>query len=1191
MGIPGKLIACLDALDCATDRGFFYRINDDPVKDKPGEPPTKKSVTDGGRYAALASLMRTSLRAKLDMSESEWDVVLKECSVVSDNGNWKRKCEAPGGVFNRYNVSVARLHTAYKLGDRRYINLGGPTKPYTRVEDQVKKDVLPPICRGDSASKFECAKRALKEEVRRQISRQAMNVAVSDAQIVPDHPTPIAQSSVKANRLFAEGGAKVKSAVRKHSDEVSKKPAATKQSIPTVSSEKQPSTDTQAKQKSAESIVNDALDALGKLDTNSEQQFDVFVEPGVPLQSQHLVNSAVSTPNAGLQEKKKLCKVAVSCGMDIQQLDSHKTMLILDELMKLQQILLREETGNAQVALPANTAIVLTGTRQEASTLVRIPQHKGNEQYRAAIKRNKTNYFSSLLEAMSQKTGGEYDLDQGAERLLIPLARDYPEVFVKVGRKYSLAMINQMDALGLASMMVDCGLKDYQTKLLLKHWRYALGENVAAPFHLAKKYSEGYIEPQVGEFEHQYENGQIELVKWEYQAVDKLFAMGLSEMVRQHHLKPKDVLELYFAVGGDHGRGAFRLTFKVILRDKDGNFFERVFGGSARVMCSKDRVECLEKSILPMLTADMERISKSKVVLRHEQDDDVTSDVVVELVQEDDVDFQFPEFVSEHNTGHVIDFVDMFNVGDIKWLAMILGMNGMASIWCIYCYLRKHQWNLQDHPLGAERTIENMMDYLVDTLTGADRMGVVGKAWWPFIKKCAIPLLHIIIGLFNDIDDHFLRRIEVDFAIKPEKELEAMAKLEAVVSEIALKKEELQDWEGGRLGEQLKELEKKQKTQNIYYENPEKMKPLAKTRFRPNLQVQVASPGYGGLWNATLISPAIDDEGNVAIRYKEEGGDEGDDDDGGGDDDDEPDMINFKMIKKAGWTEEEPPVMTAEDVANLHRLRSEKKGVANLTVLGEKKTVLEKEIEDHRIARKKDRNGVRMRLERVGRKHKMDRGRAFGGKYNGVVARKIMRHAQEVYSAFLSELKSMIREGLVKDDVDGLTELKEQVADLLEIWDKFFTLLCTKNPTEADKDTADELAKAAAKKHREVLKNLTPKAHIGEDHAARSFRELPSGLFRLLIEQWVEHNHQIGSRIENQYQGVVGLQEQFNGIASREHMAGNSEIRNRIKDVHDHNARGPYQKKEKRPAEDEVPQASPTRMPPPQSRQRVDVTE
>ena len=178
----------------------------------------------------------------------------------------------------------------------------------------------------------------------------------------------------------------------------------------------------------------------------------------------------------------------MSCGLNFSELNNQKDMIILDKLMKLQPILIQEETGAEKVVLPANTAIIVTGTKQEPSTLVRIPQHKGNDQYLAAIKRNKTNYFKSLLEAMSQKTNGEYDLNQGAGRLLIPLARYYPELYIKVGRDHSLAMIKPMDALGLAAMMVDCGLKYHQMRNLLKHWKYALGDKVAVPLHLAMKY-------------------------------------------------------------------------------------------------------------------------------------------------------------------------------------------------------------------------------------------------------------------------------------------------------------------------------------------------------------------------------------------------------------------------------------------------------------------------------------------------------------------------------------------------------------------------------------------------------------------------------------------------------------------------------------------------------------------------------
>ena len=38
---------------------------------------------------------------------------------------------------------------------------------------------------------------------------------------------------------------------------------------------------------------------------------------------------------------------------------------------------------------------------------------------------------------------------------------------------------------------------------------------------------------------------------------------------------------------------------------------------------------------------------------------------------------------------HVIRSFEIFNVGDLKWLAMLLGMEDMSNIWCIYCFLRK----------------------------------------------------------------------------------------------------------------------------------------------------------------------------------------------------------------------------------------------------------------------------------------------------------------------------------------------------------------------------------------------------------------------------------------------------------------------------------------------------------------------
>ena len=57
-----------------------------------------------------------------------------------------------------------------------------------------------------------------------------------------------------------------------------------------------------------------------------------------------------------------------------------------------------------------------------------------------------------------------------------------------------------------------------------------------------------------------------------------------------------------------------------------------------------------------------------------------------ELLCQGEEEYEFPEFVQQRSK--VVKLIDMWNVGELKWLCMILGMTNMESIWCIYCYLR-----------------------------------------------------------------------------------------------------------------------------------------------------------------------------------------------------------------------------------------------------------------------------------------------------------------------------------------------------------------------------------------------------------------------------------------------------------------------------------------------------------------------
>ena len=107
-------------------------------------------------------------------------------------------------------------------------------------------------------------------------------------------------------------------------------------------------------------------------------------------------------------------------------------------------------------------------------------------------------------------------------------------------------------------------------------------------------------------------------------------------------------------------------------------------------------------------------------------------------------------------------------------MAILLGMYGMSSEWCLFFFLRRKQWQAMDYEKGDPRTIENIMDFANNPkLTGASRMGVKRAPYWPFIpvENYAIPLLHLMIGILNEIIDYFTDPFDTQIIQKGDDEL------------------------------------------------------------------------------------------------------------------------------------------------------------------------------------------------------------------------------------------------------------------------------------------------------------------------------------------------------------------------------------------------------------------------------------
>ena len=94
-----------------------------------------------------------------------------------------------------------------------------------------------------------------------------------------------------------------------------------------------------------------------------------------------------------------------------------------------------------------------------------------------------------------------------------------------------------------------------------------------------------------------------------------------------------------------------------------------------------------------------------------------------------------------------------------------------------------------------------------------------------------------------------------------------------------------------------------------------------------------------------------------------------------------------------------------------------------------------------------------------------------------------------------------------------------------------------------------------------MLCNGTPKGHITEIHAPQYFRDMPNGLFHLLIEQWVERNHQDGKKIEAHRKHISNLGKKMNSIAQRKHTIKHPEIQDRISRLFTDTNEGKYVEK------------------------------
>jgi len=384
-------------------------------------------------------------------------------------------------------------------------------------------------------------------------------------------------------------------------------------------------------------------------------------------------------------------------------------------------------------------------------------------------------HIHSIVNEMGKSKVGTCDPSVGATRLLWVLAHDHQDEFVKVGKEEGLS-IGVMNAVELAAMQKDAGLKRWQTITVLKHLRHCFNGKVAVPFKDTELFSDEYVKPITKKFEFEHENGDREIILCDYQNVADVLLLVLADIYAEQALSPEDVLRVDFILGGDHGIGAFRLCFRTVVKLKTGALIHKDVGVGT-VVCKKDSSKVLEACIFNWLTTDLEKISQSMIVSTTDECGQVCCGYSQKSV--------------------VGQPINIYIVGDIKWLCMLVGMEDMAMHWCVHCLLSKEEWAKEGHEKGEARTIKNIKQMAADkSKSGAGRRGVKNYPYWDFIpiKRYGLPLLHIWMGIFNNIDDYFMDFVEEHIVKLPPHENKLKQDAKDLTQSISAKIEALKAW-------------------------------------------------------------------------------------------------------------------------------------------------------------------------------------------------------------------------------------------------------------------------------------------------------------------------------------------------------------------------------------------------------------
>ncbi len=239
----------------------------------------------------------------------------------------------------------------------------------------------------------------------------------------------------------------------------------------------------------------------------------------------------------------------------------------------------------------------------------------------------------------------------------------------------------------------------------------------------------------------------------------------LSRELRANDVKPSDVEAIRAVIGGDFGDTAFQFLVEVtaILKNSKRIKFQSVI---SELVCKTDSAALLEANFLPNLQKSLEIVSANDEL---------------HIYYSDDGDLQCAfESPTSHSTECVSLPVEIYFTSDIAFLqAIALGRADMSGQHCMLCQLSRKQMN-NGHDEGEPWTIPLLLEIEAKAMRQGKAIdGVKRTPWFSFInfKHYMVPLLHVEIGIGNDLLTKFCSIVNEFIESKCDQEIELARQL------------------------------------------------------------------------------------------------------------------------------------------------------------------------------------------------------------------------------------------------------------------------------------------------------------------------------------------------------------------------------------------------------------------------------